>query len=278
MEVSKVEIFDNTGIEVIQAQERAMVDSQVATAKMYPRSLTKVQSNSIAIACMSKDTAISCRYTKPAGNKKISGASVHLARIVVQQYGNIKVQQRIREITSKAIIAEAIAFDMETNYAVCVEARRSILDRNGNRFGDSLIETNAMAVMAIAERNAILKVIPKSIIDSVYDEAFKFANGNLSDKASLIIARDKAMKFFKDTYDVGEDLVLKSIGLKAIGAIEKEDIANLRSFIQGLKDKELTIEELFGIDEKQNREEPNNQKIEEQPEPTETKPVETVQI
>lgn len=274
MQDQKLEIIDKNGMEVMQAQERAMIDTQVATAKMYPRSLSKVQSNSIAIVCMSKDTAESCRYAKPTSGKRVTGASVHLARIVAQQYGNIKIQQRIRQITEKTIIAEAVAFDMETNYAVCVETRRSIIDRNGNRYSDSLIETNAMAAMAIAERNAILKVIPKSIVDSVYDEAFKFANGDLSDNAALIIARDKALKFFKDEYGVDEAHVLKSVGLRTIEAIKSDHIVDLRSFMQALKDKEISVEDLFGIDEKQDRNENNTQEIIEQPEPTEDEAVE----
>jgi len=253
MSENEMVIIDTVGIEMAEAQERASIDSQVATAKRYPRNLRKVQENSIAIVCMSKETAESCRYAKPTGGKMITGASVHLARIVCQQYGNIKIQQRIKQITDRTIIAEAVAFDMETNYAVSVEARRSIVDKNGLRYKESVIETNAMAIMAIAERNAILKVIPKSIIDSAYNEAFRFANGDLSDSAKLIIARDKAIEFFKTEYGVTEEQVLKSIGLKTKEAVKAEHIVDLRGFIQALKDKETTAEDLFGVSEKTDR-------------------------
>lgn len=266
---NEVVIIDTVGIEMAEAQERASIDSQVATAKKYPRNLIRVQNNSISIVCMSKETAESCRYAKPTGGKMIVGSSVHLARIVCQQYGNIKIQQRIKQITDRTIIAEAVAFDMETNYAVCVEARRSILDKNGLRFKENVIETNAMAIMAIAERNAILKVIPKSIIDSVYNEAFKFANGDLSDNAKLLIARDKAIEFFKNEYGVTEEQVVKCIGLKTKEAIKAEHIVDLRGIIQSLKDKETTVDELFGISEKQNRNSHIDTEIIQQGEPTE---------
>ena len=231
-----IQIIDNSGIEVFEAQERAAIDSQVATAKRYPRNLTRVKQNSIAIACMDKETAESCRYAKPVGGKNVVGASVHLARIVCQQYGNIRVQQRIKLIDAKSIVAEAVAFDMETNYAVCVEARRSILDKNGFRYKESVIETNAMAILAIAERNAILKVVPKSIIDSVYNEAFRFANGDLSDNAKLLIAIEKAFEFFKNEYGATEDEVVSCLGLKTKEAIKPEHIADLRGYMQSLKD------------------------------------------
>lgn len=252
-EHGEVVIIDTVGIEMAEAQERASIDSQVSTAKRYPRNLRRVQENSISIVCMSKETAESCRYAKPTGGKMIVGSSVHLARIVCQQYGNIKIQQRIKQITDRVVIAEAVAFDMETNYAVSVEARRSIIDRNGLRFKESVIETNAMAIMAIAERNAILKVIPKSIIDSVYNEAFKFANGDLSDTAKLIIARDKAIEYFQNEYGVTVEQVLTAIGLKTKEAVKAEHIVDLRGFIQSLKDKEVTAEELFGITDKSDR-------------------------
>lgn len=251
---NQVQIIESTGFEVMEAQERASIDSQVATAKAYPRDLRRVKDNSVAIVCMDKATAESCRYAKPVGGRKITGASVHLARIVCQQYGNIRVQQRIKQITHNTIIAEAVAFDMETNYAVCVESRRSILDRNGVRFRESTIETNAMAIMAIAERNAILKVIPKAIITAVYDEAFQFANGDLSDNAKLITAREKSFEFFKTTYGAEEVDVLKSLGVKVKEAVNAEHIADLRGYMQVLKDKEITPEELFGWKDEKNRE------------------------
>lgn len=242
---SGVQVIESTGIEVFEAQERAAIDTQVATAKRYPRDLMRVRSNSIAIACMDKETAESCRYAKPVGGKNVVGASVHLARIVCQQYGNIRVQQRIKAIDAKSIVAEAVAFDMETNYAVCVEARRSIIDKKGQRYSDSVIETNAMAILAIAERNAILKVIPKAIIDSVYKEAFSCANGDLSDAAKLEVAKKKAFDVFKKDYGATEEQVVACLGLKSKEAIKAEHIADLRGYLQALKDKELTTDELF---------------------------------
>jgi hypothetical protein len=269
--MSEFQVIESIGMEVYEAQERASIDSQVATAKRYPRNLRKVQENSIAIVCMTKETAESCRYAKPTGGRNVTGASVHLARIVCQQYGNIRVQQRIKNIDAKTIVAEAVAFDMETNYAVCIEARRSIIDKNGIRFKESVIETNAMAVMAIAERNAILKVIPKAIVDSVYNEAFKFANGDLSDNAKLIVARDKAIEFFKNEYAVTEEMVVHALGLKTKEAINPEHIADLRGFMQALKDKELVVEDIFGDSGKKNRHEGViNNTITAQPEPAET--------
>lgn len=266
------------GVEVFEAQERAAIDTQVATAKKYPRTLTRVRLNSIAIATMNKETAEACRYAKPVGGKNVVGPSVHLARILAQQYGNIRVQQRIKQITDRSIIAEAVAFDMETNYAVCVEARRSIIDRNGKRYSDSVIETNAMAILAVAERNAILKVVPKSIIDSVYDEAFKCANGDLSDNAKLLQARDKAFELFKTEYGATEEELLTCLGIKTKEAVKAEHIADLRGYLQALRDKEVNPDELFKRNKERNA--ASDEVIEQKdPEPqAEGKPKETKKV
>jgi hypothetical protein len=241
----EVSVIENVGIEVFEAQERAAIDIQVATAKRYPRNLRRVLDNSLVIATMNKETAKTCRYAKPVGGKSITGPSVHLARIICQQYGNIRIQQRIKSIDQRSIVAEAVAFDMETNYAVCVEARRSIIDKNGNRYAESVIETNAMAILAIAERNAILKVIPKSVIDRVYDEAFKFAYGDLSDSAKLLKERERVFREFKNIYAQNEDVVIKFVGVNTKEAISAENIADLIGMLQSLKDKEITIEDLI---------------------------------
>ena len=247
METKKeeIQIIETSGIEVFEAQERASIDIQVATAKRYPRELRKVLENSIVIATLDKETAASCRYAKPVGGKNVVGASVHLARILCQQYGNIRVQQRIKQIDARTVVAEAVAFDMETNYAVCVEARRSIIGRNGSRYTDSVIETNAMAILAIAERNAILKVIPKSIIDKVYKEAFAFAFGDLSNTAKRLKERDRILNIFKNEHGIAEADVLRCIGVNTKEAIKAEHIADLNGYLQALKDKELTPEDIL---------------------------------
>ena len=244
-ENEELKIIETSGIEVFEAQERASIDSQVATAKRYPRSLRRVLDNSIVIVTMNKETAKSCRFEKPVGGKTINGPSVHLARIICQQYGNIRVQQRIKSIEHKTIVAEAVAFDMETNYAVCVEVRRSILKKDGTRYDESTIETNAMACMAIAERNAILKVIPKAIIDNVYSEAFKFAYGDLTDHTKLLKERNRLFIAFKDNYGVDEKGVVKLLGLNTKEAVTAEHIATLTGFIQSLKDGEVKIDDLI---------------------------------
>lgn len=71
----------------IDALERANVDTQVATAKKYPRDMRRSLDDSIVMATLDKETAQSCGYALPRGNKPITGPSVHLAKIIVSNWG-----------------------------------------------------------------------------------------------------------------------------------------------------------------------------------------------
>ena len=54
------------------------------------------------------------------------------------------------------------------------------------------------------------------------------------------------LDFFAEKYDATEDQVLKTIGLRSVGQIKSEHIADLRAFAQSLKDGDITADELFG--------------------------------
>lgn len=234
-------------IEAIEAMNRAEYDVQIATAKKYPRNLTRVKDNIVAIATMSKEMAETCRYALPRGGKSLSGPSVHLARVMAQQYGNIRVDSRVKQITDKQIISEAVCFDLETNYAVKVEVRRSILNKYGERFSDDMITVTGNAASAIAYRNAVLSVIPKSITDVAYNASIRMITGDLTTEDKLITARKKAIEYFKDNYNVTDEQIFKAIGVRSMGQIKAEQIADLRGLEQSIKDGDTTPDEAFGI-------------------------------
>jgi hypothetical protein len=233
-------------IETIEANQRAEYDIQIATAKKYPRNLSRVKENCLAIVTMDKSIAESCRYTLPRGGKSISGPSVHLARIIVQQYGNVRAEARVKQITDKQIISEAVVFDLETNYACKIEVRRSIIGKNG-RFNDDMITVAGNACNAIAFRNAVFSVIPKGLTDICSDAALRVVTGDLSSEDKLVKARNTAMEYMKSTYNVTEEQVLTAIGLRSINQIKAEQIADLKGLIQAIKDGDTTVEETFHI-------------------------------
>ena len=232
-------------VQSLDRAERANIDIQVSTAKQYPRSISRCANNAVAIATMDKDTAQSCGYALPRGGKPITGPSVHLAKIIAQQYGNLRAEAKVVEITDKQVVSRGTAWDLENNYAVSFEVRRSIIGRNGNRFSDDMITVTGNAANSIAYRNAIFGIVPKSITDKAYKAAQHLITGDLSDEEKLIKRRDGAVKHFIDTYGITEEEVIKLCGKHTVNQIQADEIALLLGFAQSLKDGDTTVEELM---------------------------------
>lgn len=225
--------------------ERANVDSQIATAKQYPRDLRRAINNSIAMATLDVPTAQSCGYALPRGGKPLTGPSVHLAKLIVSNYGNIRTEAKVVQITDKQVISRGSCWDLENNVASAFEVSRSIVGRSGQRFSDDMITVTGNAANAIAYRNAVFSVIPRAITDKVYQAAQHFIAGDLSDEDKLIATRKKCIDYFKDEYGITEEEVIMICGKQTVNQIKAEQIILLRGIIQSLRDGDTTVDELM---------------------------------
>ncbi len=245
-----------TGYEVLQVQqdqniiqidavERANVDSQVATAKQYPRDLARSINNSIAMATMDYNTAQMCGYALPRGGKPITGPSVHLAKLIVSNWGNIRAEAKVVKITDKQVISRGTCWDLENNVATAFEVRRSIVGKGGQRYTDDMITVTGNAANSIAYRNAVFSVIPKAVTEKVYQAAQHFITGDLSDEEKLVTRRKKCIDFFKDEYNITEEEVIALCGKQTVNQIKADQIALLLGITQSLKDGDTTVEELM---------------------------------
>lgn len=244
-EVMQVTTSPAAEIMAMDSIERANVDMQVATAHRFPRNMTRCKNNSIAIATVDEETARACSYALPRGNKPITGASVHLARIVAQQYGNLRAEAKVVQITDRQIVSRGTAWDLENNYAVAFEVRRSIIGKNGQRYNDDMITVTGNAANAIAYRNAIFDVVPRAIVDSVYRAARDLITGEITDEQKLIARRSKAVKLFADEYGISEEELVKLCGKQTINQIKANEIALLLGIYQSLVDGDTTVDELM---------------------------------
>lgn len=229
----------------VDAVERANVDSQVATAKRYPRDIRRSIDNSVVMATMNQETAQSCSYALPRGGKPITGPSVHLAKIIVSNWGNMRTEAKVVQITDKQVISRGTCWDLETNVASAFEVRRSIIGKNGQRFSDDMITVTGNAANSIAYRNAVFAVIPKAITDRVYYAAQKFITGDLSDSDKLLKVRTGVLNNFKNNYGITEEEVVKMCGKQTANQIGADEISMLMGTIQALKDEDTTVDELM---------------------------------
>ena len=243
-EVLPVEV-QNVQVVQVDAVERANVDSQVATAKRYPRDIRRSIDNSVVMATMNQETAQSCSYALPRGGRPITGPSVHLAKIIVSNWGNMRTEAKVVQITDKQVISRGTCWDLETNVASAFEVRRSIIGKNGQRFSDDMITVTGNAANSIAYRNAVFAVIPKAITDRVYYAAQRFITGDLSDSDKLLKVRTGIINNFKNSYGITEEEVVKMCGKQTVNQIGADEISMLMGTIQALKDGDTTADELM---------------------------------
>jgi hypothetical protein len=242
--MEELQITQISSAEVVYNQDRAMIDTQIATAKAYPRDLTRAINNAIATVSLDEETAQTCHYSLPRSGKQISGPSVHLAKIMAQTWGNLRAEAKVIDIGKTQITSQAICFDLETNLAVKVEVKRSIMTRTG-RMNDDMITVTGNAANAIALRNAIYAVIPKGAVDKVYRAAKDVMTGDISSEQKLIAKRSQVLELFKSAYKVSEDDVLRLLGKAAIDHIDRDDLVTLSGINQALKDGDASVESVF---------------------------------
>jgi hypothetical protein len=239
-----VVIQEVQGMDVVYQQDKATIDMQISTAKAYPRNIKRATENSITVVTMDTETASTCTYAVPRGGKQITGPSIHLAKILAQFWGNLRIEAKVISIDAKHITSQAVAYDLENNLAIKVEVKRSIFGKYG-RFNDDMITVTGNAGNSIAMRNAILSVIPRAVVDKVYNEAKKTITGDISDATKLMAKRKKVLDAFKDSYNVSEAEVLKAIGKASIDHIDADNLVTLIGIGQAIKDGDTTIEDAF---------------------------------
>ena len=229
----------------VDAIERANIDSQISTAKQYPRDIRRSIDNSIVIATMNEETAQSCGYALPRGEKIITGPSVHLAKIMVSNWGNIRTEAKVVQITDKHVISRGTCWDLETNVASAFEVRRNIIDSKGRRFSDDMITVTGNAANSIAYRNSVFAVIPQAITNRVYEAAQRLITGDLSDADKILKKRTLIINSFKNDYAITEEEVLKLCGRQTVNQININEISTLIGILQSLKDGDTSVDYLM---------------------------------
>lgn len=241
-------------VEVIDIQTKAEIDMQIATAKRYPRDLKQVVQDAIAIVTMDQEAAESCKYKIRRGGKEITGPTVHMAKIILGQFGNVRASARVISNDGKTITSQGVCHDLQKNVWVGIEVKRRITDKEGRTFSEDMQTVTGNAANSIALRNAVYSVVPKSIIDSVFQAAERKIIGELSDNDKFIARRKAVFDGFRETYGLSEERVLMAVNLKVITALKPEHLVDLISIAQSLKDGDTTVDESFPLTEENKKE------------------------
>jgi hypothetical protein len=219
----------------------AMVDVQVATAKKYPRSVTRFRKEAESLSCLDEETAGECMYALPRGGKSIEGPSARFAEIILYSWGNSRAEAVVIEEGATHVKAQGTFYDLERNVAVRKIVSRSITDRNGRRYNADMIGTTGNAACSIALRNAVFAGIPKAIWKAIYD---KSRLASIGKAGTLTQSRQKALDHFSKM-GVTPEKVFALLGVEGIEDIKEDQVITMRGIANAIKDGEATVEETF---------------------------------
>lgn len=223
-ETGEVTVVEATAAEFVARGDAAALDVQVSTAKQYPRSIQRFESDLKSWCTRSKDGAMECFFNLKRGGSTIIGPSVRFAELVVTAWGNIVVDTAIVTEEKDHVVVTATCRDLERNTAMRAQVRRNILTRDGRRFGADMIQTTIQAASAIARRNAIFQTVPRALWEPLWQEARRVALGDAA------------------TFTERRQAVLKE--LKAIGA----NPAHIKHALGGKEPKDLSGDDILVLE------------------------------
>ena len=236
---------ETLAMSVVQERTLAEIDSQVATAKAYPRDIATFRKRAIDLATMDQETAESCFYKLPkrkGSDEAIQGPSIRLAEICGSCYGNLRYGARVTEEQERYVAAQGVGRDVEMNIEASIEVRRPIVTKSGHRYGDDMINVTANAACSIALRNAIFKIVPAALIKPIYEAAIQAAIGTVE---TLIERRQVMVKRF-GALGVSLDQILRHVEAAKLDDVGMKEMEQLIGIYTALRDGDTTVGQVFG--------------------------------
>jgi len=232
-----------TSAEIFEADTRANIDIQVSTAKKYKRHLPSVLENIYWYATEFEDTSDKCFYSIKRDGKVIRGASIRLAEIMANCYGNLRSSARIISNDGRIITAQGMCWDLENNVAYSIEVKRKITDKTGRPFSEDMVVVTSNAACSIAIRNAIFKCIPLALTNRIQERIKLVMMGEEKDFNSI---RKSSVEYF-EKQGVAVKNILNLFDKKSIDELSRDDIFDLKGIANAIKDGDTTLELAFSI-------------------------------
>lgn len=227
----------------------AEIDTQVQTAKRFPRVLSACRENLLELSTSSDQVAESCLYSlerkeKGGGLKYIVGPSIRFAELLVYSWGNIRWGARILEEGREFITALGFCHDLERNTATAIEVKRRITTSEGHRYGTDMIGVTGAAASSIAQRNAAFDTIPEAVWRPIWDRSRERAVGNQEQLRTRV---DAAISFFVKA-GASERMIYPALGVKNRGELTLDHVAMMIGLRNAVKDNLIPIDRLFHPD------------------------------
>lgn len=222
------------------------LDTQISTARTYPRAVETFTSRVTKLATLDQETAKLCFYTRPIGKDNgkdvfASGPSIRLAEIAVGCWGNIQSGTRIVSVDDKRVIVEGAAWDLENNTRVTKQISRSVWSKKFGTYSEDMITKTINAAQSIALRNAIFTIVPLAYVKQACDQAMIKAAGSVEELPRNVAA---CLEGFR-RHGVEPSKILSYLEIGSANEITMDNLTNLIGIGNALRDKELTVDQVF---------------------------------
>lgn len=239
---------------IIRNDSERLLQSRIAeraVACQFPREISQAMNAMHVMATIDERSAAEMSYAIPRGDGVKPGASIRFAEVVIQTWGNCHVAAggefcptgfEINK-TDKTVYAVATYYDRQSGGSIEGFTTRGIRDKYGNLYNEDMIRMTCNAAMAIAQRNAILKGVPKAAWFPAWQSAIQLAGGT---KDELPHKRKETIAAFAKM-GITPDRLLTALKVTHERDITLTHIATLRGMYAGLKSGESKAEELFPL-------------------------------
>lgn len=222
-------------VEIEQQRAIAEVQAAVMLARRFPRDQADSYARIIQ-ACKRKSLAEVSQYSYSRGGTLINGASIRLAEMLAQNWGNIEFGIRELEQRSGVTVMEAYAWDLETN----TRERRvfHVKHIRDTKKGSYAID-DARDIYELAanlgkrrQRACIFAVIPGDVIDAAVAQCNTTLEGD-NETSISDIARDMLVRFGE--LGVTKEMIEKRIQ-HSLEAVTRLELVALRKVYNSIKD------------------------------------------
>lgn len=261
--MSEIQILPSNNCHALAKIE---IDTQIATAKQYPRDPAAAREKVRQLVLASPSIAEQCFYHLERESKKngektiIEGFSVRFAEFVVHSWGNLRVQTRVVENDGKKITIQGVCHDLESNSAVQVEVNRRITTSSGHTFSEDMQIVTANAGNAIAYRNAVFKTVPAALFVDILEEAKATVRKSIEQNLT-----NRITKMFASFGNLGVTpaMLYEYLCVGGEEDITATNVQDLLGVFNAIKEGSTTVEETFGTTlaarkEHQRKQEPIN--------------------
>jgi len=238
----------NQGAVAIE-QSRAVTEAQgkLYLAKRFPRD-EKQAYDQIIDSCKRRTLAENAIYAYPKGGQTVTGPSIRLAEELARCWGNIEFGLRELSQGDGFSEMESFAWDLQTN--VYSSQRFNVSHKRFTRQGVKLLEDSRDIYELTANQGArrlrsrIMAILPPDLIELAVQQCRDTLASEKVDKTTM----DKMFKAF-ESFKVTKDMISKRFH-KPLTDLTPDDLVEIRSIYNSLKDNQSSVADWFGGGEK----------------------------